>query len=131
MNNDDVMTMEELAKFLRISRGRLYRLVNNGGIPARKIGKQWRFSRLMIQWWLSGNNTPLQDVLSDAVLQKALLALVSMMQPSTIEKLSAQQTPTDAPAPATRAGKCVGITRDGLLCKRSPMPGSDYCHFHS
>ena len=41
----EIMTIEELAEYLKVSKSTLYKLVQNGGLPAQKIGKQWRFSK--------------------------------------------------------------------------------------
>ena len=41
---ESVLTVKETAKYLRISEMTVLRLVNQGGIPGTKIGRQWRFS---------------------------------------------------------------------------------------
>lgn len=51
----DVMNLEELSAYLRMSRASIYHLVAAGKIPGTKIGKQWRFSRDTIERWLQGN----------------------------------------------------------------------------
>lgn len=47
-----VMTVEEVAEYLRIPRGSVYRLAQRGGIPAHKVGRHWRFRRETIDRWL-------------------------------------------------------------------------------
>ena len=42
---DNVLSVRDVALFLKINEQTVYRLARNGKIPARKIGKQWRFSR--------------------------------------------------------------------------------------
>ncbi|KGL45023.1 hypothetical protein EP56_05540 [Listeriaceae bacterium FSL A5-0209] len=44
---------DEAAKFLGISKNSLYRYANTGIIPGRKIGTEWRFSRLALENWLN------------------------------------------------------------------------------
>lgn len=39
----DVMTADEAADYLRVSRKTLYRLVSAGKIPGQKVGRSWRF----------------------------------------------------------------------------------------
>lgn len=48
----EVMTMEEASEFLRISRETLRKMIREGKIPARKAGREWRFSRQAILKWL-------------------------------------------------------------------------------
>jgi excisionase family DNA binding protein len=38
-----VVSVKELAKFLKMNVLTVYRLVNAGEIPGKKFGKQWRF----------------------------------------------------------------------------------------
>lgn len=49
----EVWGVKELADFLRISTITLYRSLENGDIPCRKIGNQYRFYRPAIEEWLS------------------------------------------------------------------------------
>jgi excisionase family DNA binding protein len=50
----DVMTIEEVMAYLRISRSSLYTLAQEGKIPAQKVGRDWRFPREAIERWLEG-----------------------------------------------------------------------------
>ena len=52
-NNDQVFTIQELSKYLRIAESSLYKLVREGKIPGQKIGKTWRFYKPAIDSWLS------------------------------------------------------------------------------
>lgn len=49
----EVWGVKELADFLRISTITLYRSLENGDIPCRKIGSQYRFYRPAVEEWLS------------------------------------------------------------------------------
>lgn len=51
----EALTVEEVAKFLRVSRHTVYRLVERGEIPGRKIGRVWRFPRVALEQFLSGD----------------------------------------------------------------------------
>jgi excisionase family DNA binding protein len=44
-NPSDVLTADEAARYLRVSRKTLYRLVSAGQIPGQKVGRSWRFRR--------------------------------------------------------------------------------------
>lgn len=52
MGEDEVMNSKEAADFLKISRGTLMKYVQEGLIPAQKLGWQWRFSREALLKWL-------------------------------------------------------------------------------
>jgi excisionase family DNA binding protein len=47
------LTLDELAKYLKLSRTKLYRIAREGKIPASKIGAQWRFNRKEIDDWVT------------------------------------------------------------------------------
>ena len=49
---EPVLTMDELAKYLKVGKTTLYRLAQERRIPGQKIGKHWRFSREAIDRWL-------------------------------------------------------------------------------
>ncbi|GGK21880.1 hypothetical protein GCM10008955_14220 [Deinococcus malanensis] len=49
---DEVMTLEELAAYLKVSETTAYQLVRGGGIPGRKVGREWRFLRARVTEWL-------------------------------------------------------------------------------
>jgi len=48
----DVLTIEELALYLRIPKSTLYKLVREGKIPSQKVGRHWRFRKMAIDLWL-------------------------------------------------------------------------------
>jgi excisionase family DNA binding protein len=50
----DVMTFDEVMVYLRIPRSSLYKLAQEGKIPAQKVGRHWRFRRQSIDRWLEG-----------------------------------------------------------------------------
>ncbi len=48
-----VMTIEELAIYLKIAKSTLYKLAQEGKVPGKKVGKHWRFNRQAIDDWIS------------------------------------------------------------------------------
>ena len=50
--SDAVMTIEELSKYLKISRSTLYKLTQEGKLPAQKVGRHWRFHKEAVDEWL-------------------------------------------------------------------------------
>ena len=48
-----VLTQSEAAAFLRVEADELQEAAERGEVPARRIGKEWRFSRLALTDWLA------------------------------------------------------------------------------
>ena len=51
-NNKQDMDIKELAEYLGIGKSTIYNLIRQKKIPASKIGKQYRFSREVVDSWL-------------------------------------------------------------------------------
>lgn len=49
---NDIMSLDETVKFLRMERHAISRLVRARKLPGRKIGRVWRFSRRGLIRWL-------------------------------------------------------------------------------
>ena len=58
---DSLMTLEEVAAYLRLSKDTVYRLAQRGKLPASKAGSQWRFRRDDIDGWLERNKNVTED----------------------------------------------------------------------
>ena len=54
MSENEVMTSEEVAAYLRLPESTVRQKVREGLIPGVKIGKYWRFHRSAIENWLAG-----------------------------------------------------------------------------
>jgi len=52
MDRTKWLTIEELAEYLEMGRTKLYRMAQDGEIPASKVGNQWRFDRDEIDRWM-------------------------------------------------------------------------------
>ena len=50
---DDILTIEEVAKYLRVSDRTVYDWAQKGEIPAGKIGTVWRFKKSEIERWVN------------------------------------------------------------------------------
>ena len=48
----EALTIEEVAKVLKVSRETVYRLAAAGQLPGRKVGRIWRFSATAIERYL-------------------------------------------------------------------------------
>ena len=51
---DEVLTTTEAMKYLKVSRKTLLKLVHKGMIPARKVGKDFRYLRSQLNYFLKG-----------------------------------------------------------------------------
>ena len=53
------MTTDEVARYLRVDKYTIYRLVSQKKLPAFKVGNQWRFKRSILERWIKTNmNVP-------------------------------------------------------------------------
>ncbi len=48
-----ILTVREVAEYLRMSEAKVYRLANERHLPAIRIGKSWRFRKDLLDEWLS------------------------------------------------------------------------------
>ncbi|MDH4152397.1 MAG: helix-turn-helix domain-containing protein [Nitrospira sp.] len=48
----EILTVTEVARFLRVPKSTVYKLARVGELPASKIGKHWRFLRRDIHEWM-------------------------------------------------------------------------------
>lgn len=53
---DSVMTIEDLARYLKLSKSTLYKLAVQGKLPGQKVGRHWRFRKESIDAWLDANS---------------------------------------------------------------------------
>lgn len=53
---ENLLTTEQVARYLRVDKFTLYRLVAQKKIPAFRVGSQWRFKRSVIEAWLMKNS---------------------------------------------------------------------------
>lgn len=51
----ELMVLEEVANYLRLSKDTIYRMANAGRLPASKVGNQWRFRKEDVDAWLEEN----------------------------------------------------------------------------
>ncbi|ATG47641.1 DNA-binding protein [Celeribacter ethanolicus] len=53
MQDDDVLTVKELAAFLKIAEKTAYRFASEGKVPGFKVGSAWRFRKSEIDRWIA------------------------------------------------------------------------------
>ena len=54
LTRDDVMTAREVAELLRMPTSTVYELARRGQLPARRLGRTWRFLRPRLEAMLAG-----------------------------------------------------------------------------
>lgn len=58
----EVMDVKELSEYLGIGKSKIYQLIQQKRIPASKIGRQYRFSKSVIDSWLKENLITREDL---------------------------------------------------------------------
>jgi excisionase family DNA binding protein len=53
---ENLLTAEQVARYLRVDKFTVYRLVAQKKIPAFKVGNQWRFKQELLDDWLKRNS---------------------------------------------------------------------------
>jgi excisionase family DNA binding protein len=62
MNNEKrLLTLQEVAKLLRLSERTIHRLKDDGKIPYIKVGGVFRFDSIAIDEWLKNGGTDAKD----------------------------------------------------------------------
>jgi excisionase family DNA binding protein len=51
-----LLTTEQVARYLKVDKFTVYRLVTQRKIPAFKVGNQWRYKKKLIDAWLLENS---------------------------------------------------------------------------
>ena len=51
--NDEILTLKEVAEYLKLAERTVYRLVAEGKLPRFKAGGSWRFQKRDIGQWIS------------------------------------------------------------------------------
>jgi excisionase family DNA binding protein len=49
---DDIMTLEEVAKYLKLKPQTVYKWAQEEQIPGAKLGKEWRFRKRILDEWI-------------------------------------------------------------------------------
>lgn len=57
---DDILTIDDVAAFLKAGKRTVYRLAANGEIPGFKLGGTWRFRRSELDRWIADQTSTRQ-----------------------------------------------------------------------
>lgn len=75
MNPNDILTVNEVAEYLRMNPMTIYRFAQQGRIPASKVMGSWRFRRTEIDQWLKSQEVGAPNVLvinNDSIINEAI-----------------------------------------------------------
>ena len=57
IKDSTIMTVKDVAEYLRMSEAKVYKLVKEGVLPVARIGKTWRFRKDLLDAWLEQSST--------------------------------------------------------------------------
>ena len=57
MVKDEIMTIEEVAAYLRLNEKKIYALISAGKLPAARISGKWLFPKHLVDQWVE-DRTP-------------------------------------------------------------------------
>ncbi|MFW6106558.1 MAG: helix-turn-helix domain-containing protein [bacterium] len=58
---NELLTVDEVADFLRVKPSTVYEWAKQGKIPASKVGRLWRFSRKDVEAWVRNGGVQPHD----------------------------------------------------------------------
>ena len=61
MAGEELLTVREVAKYLKQKESTVYAWAQEGKIPAIKIGRTWRFRQVDLNAWLARQAQPMED----------------------------------------------------------------------
>ncbi len=74
----DLLTTKQLMDLLHVDRTTIYRMLNDGRLPAVRVGGQWRFQRQAIDKWL-GEQNPTKAIESNPNANPTPLAPIEVL----------------------------------------------------
>src|SRR5450756_109695 len=72
----DLLTTSQVQDKLRVDRTTIYRMVEDGRLPAIRVGKQWRFQEDEIARWLQARGSTFPAPIGNGMTPTASAALV-------------------------------------------------------
>jgi excisionase family DNA binding protein len=102
MAPDEIMTLEEVARYLKLKPQTVYKWAQEGQIPGAKLGKEWRFRRSILDEWID----------SSIVLSKGGLDLLVRSGQAAIQKQGLTAAELDA------------LLDESMTAPSSPSPGA-------
>ena len=138
LTRDEVMTAPEVAELLRIPKSTVYELARRGELPARRLGRTWRFLRPRLAALLPLAGQPCwpakgagsgrrgehlrRPVAGDmAVWPRDLELAITFDEPLNVHQRHRDQTPFFVELDAVAFGRCLGVRRKGAASYPSTL----------
>lgn len=104
MPEHDILTLEEVAEYLRVSERTVYDWANKGEIPCGKLGTTWRFKRSEVERWVDRKIGGGRAARPEAILLKDILTPERVLRLQSTSKQDALDALVDvlAAAPEVR-----------------------------
>ena len=74
MIDEEILTIDEVAKYLRVSERTVYDWAQKGEIPAGKIGTAWRFKKSDIELWVNSRLSVTQKTGFSAIQVESIIS---------------------------------------------------------
>jgi excisionase family DNA binding protein len=58
---DEIMTLKDVAEYLKLAEKTAYRLAAEGKLPGFKVGGSWRFKKEDVEKWIEEKKTKNQE----------------------------------------------------------------------
>jgi repressor LexA len=65
--SEEILTLQEVANYLKVAEKTVYRMVKSRQLPAFKVRNQWRFKKDAIDKWIEFNNISVTNSANDRV----------------------------------------------------------------
>ena len=59
--NDEILTLKEVAKYLKLAEKTAYRFAAEGKLPSFKVGGSWRFKRTDVENWIESRKKGIEE----------------------------------------------------------------------
>jgi len=117
----ELMTVKEVAGYLRVTKKTIYRLLKRGCIRATKVGRQWRFDKASIDEWL--RQKPVETKASILVIDDE--ELIRALFKETLEELGHEVITTGISAEGLQLVKQQDFDMVFLDLKMPVMDGAE------
>ncbi len=118
---EDVLTLSDAARLLRVPSKVVVKLAQSGSVPARRVGKEWRFNRVALMEWLQGERYAYPAVPAKAAGKTNLAA--QSAAPAPAAELPAASNADTALVPgelAALTGRGIGPVEPQRLAQATP-----------
>jgi excisionase family DNA binding protein len=131
--DDRLMTIKQLASYLKLNERTIVKLVTDGTLPGLKIGNQWRFRKAMIDTWLDDQMLGVAPRFVEeptVAVSREMLELSSCFQPEQIIPELQAKTKTSVIEELAGFAARLGLVRDqawfvgALIQRENIMPSA-------